>query len=70
MARKLYPDGLYKTTVSIKKYDENGNLMRVHLSAPTNKELDQKVAELKAKMKFGMFSHDGNKIFGEYAIYW
>ena len=25
MARKLYPDGLYKTTVSIKKYDENGN---------------------------------------------
>lgn len=67
---KLQADGMYKTSVSTKKYDENGKLIIVRLSAKTQKELDEKVGEVRTKLKLGIYANDGKKTFGEYAEHW
>lgn len=71
MARyKKQKDGLFRTTVSTKKYDENGKLITIPLYAHSSKELEELVGETKTKLKLGMYSNDHNKTFGEYALHW
>lgn len=71
MARyKKQKDGLYRTTVSTKKYDENGKLITIPLYAHSSRELEELVGETKTKLKLGIYSNDHNKTFGEYAMHW
>lgn len=71
MARyKKQKDGLFRTTVSTRKYDENGKLITIPLYARSSKELEELVGETKTKLKLGIFSNDHNKSFGEYALHW
>lgn len=71
MARyKKQKDGLFRTTVSTKKYDENGKLITIPLWAHSSRELEELVGETKTKLKLGIYSNDHNKTFGEYAMHW
>ncbi len=71
MARyKKQADGLFRTTISTRKYDASGKLITIPLYAHSSKELEEKVIETKAKLNMGMYSNDHNKTFGSYALHW
>lgn len=60
--------GLYRTTIQI-GYTPEGKPKKKYLSAPTIKELEQKVFEAKTDMANGMIVSDFTQ-FGEYAQQW
>lgn len=67
---KKHADGLCKTTVSTKKYDDDGNLIVIPLSARTSRELEEKVGEVKTRLKLGIYANDGKMTFEKYAWHW
>lgn len=67
---KKHTDGLCKTTVSTKKYDDDGNLIVIPLSARTSRELEEKVGEVKTRLKLGIYANDGKMTFERYAWHW
>ncbi len=67
---KKHADGLCKTTISTGKYDENGKLITISLSASSSAKLEKKVGEVRTRLKLGIYANDGRKTFGEYAMHW
>lgn len=67
---KKHADGLCKTTVSTKKYDDDGNLIVIPLSARTSRELEEKVGEVKTRLKLGIYANDGKMTLERYAWHW
>lgn len=67
---KKHTDGLCKTTVSTKKYDDDGNLIVIPLSARTSRELEEKVGEVKTRLKLGIYANDGKITLERYAWHW
>lgn len=60
--------GLYRTTIQT-GYDANGKPIKKYLSAPTIKELEQKIYEARNELASGLVLSD-NTTFGSYAEKW
>ena len=67
---KKQKDGLFKTTISTGKYDDNGKLQVIHLSAPSSRKLEIMAGEVRAQLKMNMYANDGGQTFGSYADHW
>ncbi|MCM1225293.1 MAG: site-specific integrase, partial [Lachnospiraceae bacterium] len=66
---KKRPDGRYATTVMV-GYKPNGKPNNIFLSAKTEKELRNKVVELKMKMKSGEMVKQSDTLLKDYADSW
>ena len=67
---KQQKDGLFKTTISTGKYDENGKLQVINLSAPSSRKLEILAGEVRAQLKMNMYANDGGQTFEKYADHW
>lgn len=67
---KKQKDGLFKTTVTTGKYDDNGKPIILHLSARSSAKLERKVGEIRSQLKLGTYADDAGKTFGAYARHW
>ena len=60
--------GLYRTTIQL-GYKPDGTPLKKYLSAPTIKELEQKIFDAKSDLANGMIIND-NTTFGAYSMNW
>ena len=66
---KKRKDGRYATSVTL-GHDANGKVIKVFLSAKTEKELRNKIVELKMKMKTGEAIKTSDTLLRDYADSW